>query len=128
MEFHKHYTRDEARELLPEIRRWLAQLVKLRSVLEKSDAKIAALTSKGYDAGGKIVNDWVRCLAEMKGLLFEFHRREIQVKDLDRGLIDFPAMKDGNEVFLCWEDGEDDIDYWHDLEAGYAGRQKIEDD
>jgi hypothetical protein len=59
-------------------------------------------------------------------VMTRFQKREIQVKDLDRGLVDFPAYIGGKEVFLCWENGEDDIEFWHDLESGYAGREKLE--
>jgi len=44
---------------------------------------------------------------------------------LNRGLIDFPSMREGREIFLCWEKDEDDIEYWHDLESGYAGRERL---
>jgi hypothetical protein len=60
--------------------------------------------------------------------LFEFYSRDIQIKDLERGLVDFPAFIDGNEVFLCWEESEPDIQFWHPLDAGFAGREKIEGD
>ncbi len=53
--------------------------------------------------------------------------REIQLKDPQRGLIDFPAIREGREVFLCWKQDEDDIEYWHDLDAGYAGREKLQE-
>ncbi|MBI3881959.1 MAG: DUF2203 family protein, partial [Verrucomicrobia bacterium] len=52
-------------------------------------------------------------------------RREIQIKDLERGLVDFPAILGGREVFLCWESGEDDIEFCHDLATGYAGRERL---
>ena len=55
----------------------------------------------------------------------EFAERDIVLRDLDRGLIDFPAVREGREVYLCWVDGEDDIAFWHDLDAGYAGRQPL---
>ena len=61
----------------------------------------------------------------MQRLLREFESREIQLKDLERGLIDFPAIIGGREVFLCWEQDEDDIEFWHDLETGYAGRERL---
>ena len=48
------------------------------------------------------------------------------VRDIDRGLIDFPAILDGREAYLCWELGEAGIGYWHDLEAGYGGRQPLD--
>ncbi len=53
----------------------------------------------------------------------EFHRRQIQVKDLRRGLNKFPSYRDGREIFLCWERDEDDIEFWHDLETGFSGRK-----
>jgi hypothetical protein len=61
----------------------------------------------------------------MQGLLGEFQQREIQVKDVDRGLLDFPAIIGGREVFLCWELGEERVEFWHDLDSGYGGRERI---
>ncbi len=124
-QFKKHYTRDEARGLLPEIRKWLQHLTETRARLAEGDSRVAALLSIGNDVGGAVVNQWVRTLAEMKQALLEFQKREIQIKDLDRGLIDFPAIIQGKEAFLCWEKDEDDIEFWHDLESGYAGRERL---
>ncbi len=127
-QFRKHYTRAEARKLLPDIRRWLRRLGTLRSELQKQEAQVTRLLAPGRDVGGRAVNAWVRTLADMKSLLLEFYCREIQIKDVERGLIDFPAILDGKEVFLCWEQGEDDIQFWHDLYAGYAGRERLDDE
>lgn len=123
--FHKHYTRDEARALLPQIRNWLERLVRLRAVLEKQEKRLEGLMTPGGDLGGDLVNAWLRTLVELRELLREFQRREIQIKDLDRGLIDFPAVIADREVFLCWEKDEEDIEFWHDLNAGYAGRERL---
>jgi len=125
MRYQKHYTRSEARALLPAVRQWLDQLIELRHQVEQSEQSMLPLLNTGGDLGGPLANKWVRSIADMKDTLLEFHRREIQVKDLDRGLIDFPALLDGNEVFLCWESGEDDIEFWHELDAGYAGREPL---
>ena len=128
MEFQKHYTRDEARALLPEVKKWLKQLAKLRRQLAKYDERLAGMLSQRQDLGGDIVNAWVHVVAQMKTILMEFARREVQIKDLDRGLIDFPAFVEGKEVFLCWESGEPDIEFWHELETGYAGRQPLDEE
>jgi hypothetical protein len=80
---------------------------------------------RGDDIGGNNVNSWVRTLAEFQEILGEFHDRQIQIKDLDRGLVDFPSLMGGKEVFLCWEKGEADIEFWHDLDAGFAGRTPL---
>ena len=127
MRFRKHYTRAQARALLPQVRQWLKQLTELQSTLEQCDQHLVALMGPGCDLGGPKVNQWVGTMAQIKSVLLEFHTREIQVKDLDRGLVDFPAMMGGNEVFLCWEQGEEDIEFWHELDAGYAGRERLED-
>jgi hypothetical protein len=59
-------------------------------------------------------------------LLGALQEAGIVVRDIDRGLIDFPTIRDGEEVYLCWELGEDSIDWWHDLEDGYRGRQPLD--
>jgi hypothetical protein len=123
--FEKHYTREEATALLPQVRTWLERLAHLRQELERSDKRLSSLMSPGNDLGGDLVNRWIRTLAEMQGLLGEFQQREIQVKDVDRGLIDFPAIIGGREVFLCWELGEERVEFWHDLDSGYGGRERI---
>jgi hypothetical protein len=124
--FSKHYTRDEARALLPQIREWLKHLRQIRNWLGDCDRKMHPLLKAGDDVGGELANNWVKLVAEMKQLLGKFKQREIQVKDLDRGLIDFPAIIAGREVFLCWEQDEEDIEFWHDLDTGYAGRERIQ--
>ena len=124
-QFKKHYTRDQARALLPQIRQWLKQLSALRRKLSECDQRLASLTAGGNDVGGETVNRWVRVAADVKATLAEFQRREIQIKELDRGLIDFPAILNGKEVFLCWEQDEEDIEFWHDLHSGYAGRERL---
>jgi hypothetical protein len=123
--FKRHYTRDEARALLPQIRDWLRQLSEVRQCLAVCDQRLAVLLRHGDDVGGEPVHQWLRALADVQAILGEFQRREIQMKDLDRGLIDFPAIMGGREVFLCWEQDEEDIEFWHDLETGYAGRERL---
>jgi len=124
-QFGKHYTPEAARLLLPDVRQWLRRLVGLRAGLEKLDARVAAMRGPSDDLGGAEVNQWVRAMADIRQVLLEFHRREIQIKDLDRGLVDFPAIIGGKEVFLCWEQSEEDIGFWHDLDSGYSGREPL---
>jgi len=123
--FSKHYTIDEARALLPRIREWLSDLELCQLRLQSLDERVAALLKNGDDAGGEPVNQLIKTLAQCQQILQEFRRRQIQVKDLRRGLLDFPALREGKEVFLCWEKDEDDIEFWHDLETGYGGRERL---
>ncbi len=123
--YNKHYTRDEARTLLPRLRRWLEELRAHHREMQLCDKRLEGLMSGGNDLGGDLVNKWIRTLAAMQSILAEFQQREIQIKDLERGLLDFPAIIGGREVFLCWEEDEDDIEHWHDLDTGYSGREKL---
>jgi hypothetical protein len=123
--YRKHYTQDEARALLPKLRAWLAELAELREKLEMNDQRLAAIMAGGNDVGGDLVNQKVKLLGRMKELLQEFEEREIFIKDLERGLIDFPAIVGDREVFLCWEKDEDDVEYWHDIDSGFAGREPL---
>ena len=124
--FTRHYTREEASALLPEIRAWLARLRQLQPLLEKQQRGLQPLLARGHDLGGARVTDFLRTLVDAQKVLVEFARRQIQLKDLDRGLVDFPAIVGGREVFLCWEEGEPAVEYWHDLDAGYAGRSPLQ--
>ena len=123
--YHKHYTREEARALLPQVRLWLKRIAQLRKDLEKQEERLAALMEPGRDLGGENVNGWVRTMAELRQVFMEFHQREIQIKDLERGLLDFPAFIGGKEVFLCWEQDEEDVEFWLDLDTGYTGREPL---
>lgn len=123
--FRKHYTLPEAIGLLPRLRVWLEELSELRASELKIEVELSKLLSNADDIGGEVVNQSLRNLSRMKEILSEFHRREIQLKDLDRGLLDFPSLFEGREVFLCWEKDEPSITHWHDLEAGYGGRQPL---
>ena len=124
-QFDKHYSREEARELLPQIRLWLGKLNHLGKDLERHEKRLSAATSQGLDTGGTVVNEWIRTLASMQEILAQFERRRIIIKDVNRGLVDFPAIVGGREVFLCWEQDEDDIEFWHDLESGFGGRERL---
>jgi hypothetical protein len=125
LKFKKHYSIDEARALLPEVREWLTKLQQHRRTLENVDTRLAQQIEVHGNIGGPTVNKMVRLVADLRGVLAEFRSREIQIKDIDRGLIDFPAIIGGREVFLCWEQDEEDIEFWHDLDAGYAGRERL---
>jgi hypothetical protein len=123
--YKKHYTREEANALLPDIRRWLRELGQAQQALGKLEKRLGGMVSQGDDVGGEQVNQYVKTLADVKEVLDEFQVREIFVRDAERGLIDFPAIVGGKEVFLCWEQDEERVEFWHDLETGFAGRERL---
>ena len=124
-QFSKHYTIEEARALLPNVRKWLDEIASLQERLSKLDSRLTSLGASGNDVGGDTVNSSIKLRADWQSVVQEFSARGIQIKDLERGLIDFPALKDGKEIFLCWEKDEEDIQYWHDLDSGYPGRERL---
>jgi hypothetical protein len=123
----RHYTLEEANAALPGVGDLLVRLREARERLSDSEAREAlaeAGPSNGGGAPGKVVSE--AFLALRDGLV-ELREREVVLRDLDRGLVDFPALRDGDEIYLCWEEGEDEIGFWHDLETGFAGRQPLDD-
>ena len=116
---------EEARKLLPQIDAWLQQLLHLDDRLNKAAARVDQLMAAGQDRGGATVEEYLSLQADCLQILSEFSKRQIVVKDLARGLIDFPSILDGREVFLCWEQGETDVEFWHEIDGGYAGRERL---
>ncbi|MCX6895109.1 MAG: DUF2203 domain-containing protein [Verrucomicrobia bacterium] len=123
--FKKHYSREEATALLPQIRVWLGRVGELRATLGQCDQRLGGLRGGGDDLGGELVGKWIKAIAGLKEVLDEFQRREIFIKDIERGLIDFPAIVAGREVFLCWEHDEESVEHWHDLNSGFSGREPL---
>jgi hypothetical protein len=124
--FSKHYTIDEAQALLPCIRKWLEEIAQIKERSTKLDTRLTSLGSAGDDVGGETVNESLKLRADLQTTLQEFNDREIQIKDFERGLIDFPALRNGREILLCWEKDEENIQFWHDLDSGYPGRERLE--
>lgn len=124
-QFTKHYSVEEAEEMIPQLRLWLTELRHHREKLQIVEDRLSQLMAAGGDSGGNLVNDSVRHMAGVQKYLAYFRDLELQIKDFDRGLVDFPAILAGKEVFLCWEQDEDAIEFWHDLESGFAGRARL---
>jgi hypothetical protein len=123
----RHYSLEEASALLPRVAELLATLRRARAQLGDADAR-AALEEAGHGNGGgaagKVVSEG---FLELREAMLELREREIVLRDLDRGLVDFPSLRDGDEVYLCWEEGEPEIGFWHEPEAGFGGRQPLGD-
>ena len=123
----RHYTLEEASALLPRVAELLAAMRRARDRLGDAEARPALEEAGGSNGGGgpgKVVSEG---FLELRESMLELREREIVLRDLDRGLVDFPALRDGREVYLCWEEGEPEIGYWHEPEAGYGGRQPLDD-
>jgi hypothetical protein len=120
-----HYTIDEARAQLPWVAERLAQMRDARARLTDEDARHALAGGSVGNGGGAAGKQVGEAFLELQAAVVALDARGILLRDLDSGLIDFPSLRDGREVYLCWIDGEDDITYWHELDAGYGGRQEL---
>ena len=83
------------------------------------------LKAAGTNGGGKEASGYVSDLTRLNVLLQDFNRRGVIIKDVDRGLVDFPHWRDEREVFLCWRLGEERVAFWHGPESGFGGRRPI---
>ena len=121
----RHYSLAEATAALDWVRERLEALRGARDRLADEEARGAladAAPSNGGGASGKLVGE---AFVEVQRLLGQLEAMEIVVRDLDTGLVDFPAIRDGDEVYLCWKEGEDAIEFWHDPESGFGGRRPL---
>ena len=121
----RHYTVEQANSALGWVAERIERLRAARVGLNDEQAR-AALSEAGPTNGGgepgRLVSE---AFLEMRSALVELQAMEVVLRDLDRRLVDFPSIRDGREVFLCWEEGEDEVEYWHDLDAGYGGRRPL---
>ena len=125
----------EAESLLPQVSRLIQDAVSLKPVCQEAEDSIQALSQKVMLYGGIIV-DRERALAvkqrrdesleKLKTAVEGIQETGCIVKDLEKGLVDFPTLFRGQEVYLCWKMDEPAIRFWHGIEEGFAGRKQID--
>jgi hypothetical protein len=129
----RYFTVDEANETLAEVRPLTEELVAHRRALVELQERQSAVTERIAGNGGNVdpselqeaqdqvdeeVAGIARCVARI-------HELGALVKDLDQGLVDFPAKRGDEDVVLCWRLGEDEIEFWHGLDEGFSGRKPL---
>jgi len=132
----KTFTLEEAQSLLPVVESLLRRAIDGKSSAEQVDSGLSELARRIHLSGGMKVDVGrvARLRSEMEGHLqraresvAEIDAIGVQVKDIDTGLIDFPCSLDGEVVLLCWRMGEPAIEHWHTMEAGFQGRQPLDE-
>jgi len=123
----RYYTPKEANDQLEVVRPMVEDLMEISKRIRKLQPEIWSVVEKSAGNGGnptlsKMLPDFDR----LDDLLHQLQDMGIEVKDLATGLIDFPAVKDGRVVYLCWKYNEGSIQFWHEVEAGFSGRQPID--
>ena len=122
----RYFTLDEASATLAVIRPLLAEILEIRqAILEKQPEVWPVLAKAAGNGGSQAANQVELEFHRLNQLVHRVQATGAVLKDLDLGLIDFPAQRNGREVYLCWKFGEDQIRYWHDLDSGFAGRQPL---
>lgn len=133
----KIFTLQEAERLVPTVKEWLQRAIKSKRQVETSDRELRGVSERINLLGGCEINpaavlDMKRAkdeaLRTLRDVIGQIEASGCVVKDLDIGLVDFPALLGNEEVYLCWKLGEDSIDYWHRVEEGFAGRKPVGDD
>ena len=130
----RYFTVDEANTTLAVVRPLVERMVEQRRALGEALAQRESLAEvTGGNGGGfspslptDIDNVVESTAAAIRECVEELTALGVQVKDLDTGLVDFPSLRDGEEVLLCWQLGEDEIAWWHTLDGGFAGRRPLE--
>jgi len=122
----KHFTAEEANRALPQVRALVDQILQARQAILDARPDLwpvleQAVGNGGSKKAGEVLQDFKRLEDGVQGL------QDIgcELKDISTGLVDFPALRDGREVLLCWKFDEPQVMYWHDLQSGFAGRQRL---
>jgi hypothetical protein len=121
----RHFTVEQANAALPTIKPLLQKLRDARDLLTDAEAHAALSDAAPTNGGGEAGTQVSEAFLQVRRLLVTLDEAGIVVRDIDRGLIDFPAIVEQREVYLCWELGEDEVAWWHELDAGYRGRQQL---
>ncbi len=133
----KIFTLQEAERLVPTVKQWLQRAIESKSEVETVEGELQGISERINLLGGSEINPAAvlklkrgkdEALRTLRNVVGQIEASGCLVKDLDSGLVDFPALLGDEEVYLCWKLGEDSISYWHRVEEGYAGRKPIGDD
>ena len=128
----RFFTVEETNLELPRLRQWLPRLQARRRRLNVVQQKLGELTVKAA-ANGNLLEEEVhstqrevkRLTEEVNKLLARINDLGCELKDIEEGLVDFPSLREGREIYLCWRLGEEEVAFWHELDAGFSGRRPL---
>jgi hypothetical protein len=123
----RYFTLQEANEALNIIRPLMDEVQAIRvKILKNQPEAWPALEKSAGNGGNRALSNMVPDFEKFDTLIHRIQATDVLIKDINLGLLDFPALRDGREVYLCWQYGEGEIAFWHEIEAGYAGRRPID--
>src|SRR5271157_323406 len=125
---HRYFTLEEANIALEIIRPLMKEIQSIRNnIISHQPEAWPAIEKSAGNGGNPTLSKLVEDFDRLDKLLHKILDAGAQVKDINTGLLDFPALRNGQEVYLCWKYGEDQIAFWHAIDAGFAGRRPIEE-
>lgn len=125
----KLFTIQEANALLPSVRTIVRKIQQAHRQVARYNAEAKKASESAEKAGGGGVSaglEYAKALTDLTDQIGRLEILGVQLKDFERGLVDFPSLRDGRVVLLCWQLGEgDELEWWHDVDAGFAGRTPL---
>ena len=125
----KFFTVDEANALLPQVRKLVEEMLALRQTALAMRPDVWPVLEKAVGNGGsRKAGELLEIFKKFEGIIAQLRGLGCELKGIEQGLVDFPAIMHGRQVYLCWQYNEPEIAFWHDIEAGFAGRQPLTGD
>lgn len=123
----RYFTLQEAKDTLDLIRPLMDEIQAIRQrVLKNQPEAWPAIEKSAGNGGNRALSNMVQDFEKFDALIHRIQDMDVLIKDVNLGLLDFPALKEGREVYLCWQYGEGAIAFWHEIADGYAGRRPID--
>jgi hypothetical protein len=122
----RYFSLEQANQLLEVITPLIAEMIAIRNTILELQPQLETVLNKAVNNGGSLISGEVlKAFEALKNVINNVQQYDVFVKDVNTGLIDFPSIRDGEVVFLCWQFGEAQIEYWHALEEGFQGRKPV---
>jgi len=122
----RFFTVQEARQLLPSLKELVGQVMVISHRLEEHREVVQELAdSASSNTGGPEGTAYMEIVISLQSCLTQLQETGCVLRSLQDGLIDFPHLKEGREIYLCWKFGEEDIHFWHEVDKGFAGRTPL---
>ena len=122
----KYFSVEEANSFIPKLLIDIPRIQSLMKSLVCEYPDVRKAREKAQFNGGSLQGaDYINCVLQINSLTEGLESKGCVLKGIEHGLVDFPSLRDGKEVYLCWKNPEESIEYWHDIQSGFAGRQRI---
>lgn len=122
----RYFSVTEANEMLPKLKPLMADLLAMRARVVRSRHELGPMLDDLIsDVGGRTASEMVLDFMEIERLVEKVQSYGCVIKDLNAGLLDFPSQRNGRDIYLCWRYGEEEITHFHNLNAGFQGRQPV---